>query len=99
MLAGWTATSQNAGDTDAELLKEIRRDIQAASNQLRRSELLGRVGGLITMISLPIGAYEAMHGGSLGFALTPVGGALESYRFLKSHKASWMRFGSAQSMW
>jgi hypothetical protein len=72
---------------------EIRRDIDRAAQKLQRSELLGRVGRLITLISLPIAAYDAMHGTAVGLGLTPVGAAVERLSAFNANKASWMQFG------
>lgn len=92
MLAQWTVSSQGGDGVDDAL--QIRADINLAAKRLRRSEWLGRVGRLITFVSLPITAYEAMQGTALGLGLTPIGAVIEGLSTFNAKRASWMRFGA-----
>ncbi len=94
MLSQWTDSACTGAASDDVLRAEIRADIAQASNNLRRSELLGRLGRLITLVSLPVAAYDAMQGTALGLGLTPIGSAIEGLSAFNAQNASWMRFGS-----
>jgi hypothetical protein len=94
VLAQWAEVSRGATDSDASVLNKIRGDIVSATSRLKRSEKLGRMGSVVSLLSLPVTVYDALKGSALGLGLAPLGPMIEGVNAREIRKASWVRFGS-----
>lgn len=93
MLAQWTVVAQGDENPEASVLAAINRDIDLAARQLRRGELLGRVGRLTAFLAMPVSAYDILRGSPWGLALVPVGAAIEAAEATVTKGASWACIG------
>jgi hypothetical protein len=93
VLNHWTAVARGADDDDARLLQTIRADIDLAAKRLKRAQLLGGVGKLVGLVSLPATVVDVMRGSAWGAGLAPIGPAIDRYGARQLKKAGWIRLG------
>jgi hypothetical protein len=82
-----------AGQDEAELVQEIRKEITAANAVTGGLEDLAKIGSLVSYVSLPIGIADAINGSLTALFLAPIGPAIETYRLLKLRRFGWVKFG------
>jgi hypothetical protein len=93
VLNQWTKVARGAGDDDATVLKAIQADIELATRSLNRAELLGGIGKLVGLVSLPVTIVDLLKGSAWGASLAPIGPTIDRYGARQLRKAGWIRLG------
>jgi hypothetical protein len=78
---------------DARAVVRMKRDFELAGRDLRRVATLEKVGGIFTIIALPVAIAGLLCGIPLDFGFTALGPGLVAYSKALEEKASWIRFG------
>ncbi len=88
-----TAVSQG----EVAIVKRMRRDFELAMKDLSRATTLRRVGGLVSVVALPVAVGGLLTGLPLDFAFTAVGPAISARASGLAERAQWVHFGTAHN--
>lgn len=75
-------------------IKRMRRDFDLAMTDLAKSVTLQRVGGVVSVVALPVAIGGLLSGLPLDFAFTAVGPAINAQANRLARRSAWARFGS-----
>ncbi len=79
---------------ESAIVARMRHDFKLAIRDLRRACNLNRVGGMLTVVALPVALGGLLSGLPLDFAFTAVGPAIALKGAQLERRAQWARFGS-----
>jgi hypothetical protein len=79
---------------DGNAVIRMRRDFELATRDLKRVATLEKIGGLMTIVALPVAIGGLLTGLPLDFGFTAIGPGLLAYSKHLEQNACWVKFGS-----